>query len=50
MFEMASAPCAQPSAIQAAVDLLRNSERPLVITGKGAVYGRAENEARQFIN
>ena len=49
MFEMATAPCAQPSSIQAAVELLRTAERPLVITGKGAVYGRAENEALQFI-
>jgi len=50
MYEITSAPCAQPSSIAAAVDLLRNSERPLVITGKGAVYARAEDEARQFIN
>ncbi len=40
---------ADPAAIERALDLLRNAERPLVIIGKGAAYARAEQEVRDFI-
>ncbi|MEE2777994.1 MAG: thiamine pyrophosphate-binding protein [Acidobacteriota bacterium] len=43
------APTADATDIQAALDLLRGAERPLVIVGKGAAYGRAEDEVRAFI-
>jgi 2-hydroxyacyl-CoA lyase 1 len=42
-------PLAEAAAVQAALDTLRQAERPLVIVGKGAAYSRAENEAREFI-
>ncbi|KAE8668930.1 2-hydroxyacyl-CoA lyase [Hibiscus syriacus] len=43
-------PKAPPSSeIEKAVRLLRNAERPLIVFGKGAAYGRAEGELRKFI-
>src|SRR3990170_4043866 len=42
-------PLADASAVQAALDTLRQAERPLVIVGKGAAYARAEDEVREFI-
>lgn len=36
-------------AIDRAVDLLINAERPLVLLGKGAAYARAENEIRELV-
>ncbi|MDX1384383.1 MAG: thiamine pyrophosphate-binding protein, partial [Thermoanaerobaculia bacterium] len=42
-------PCADAASIQAALDLLRGAERPLVIVGKGAAYARAEDEVRAFL-
>ncbi|VEN56337.1 unnamed protein product [Callosobruchus maculatus] len=38
-----------PSDIQAAVNLITQSSRPLVIVGKGAAYARAENTVRELI-
>jgi len=40
---------ADPSAVDAALDVLRQAERPLVIVGKGAAYSRAEHEVRDFV-
>ena len=34
--------------LQHAATLIRNSAKPLVIIGKGAAYGRAEEEIRNF--
>lgn len=42
-------PHADPQAVQAALELLRSAERPLVVVGKGAAYARAEHEVREFI-
>ena len=36
--------------MQAAINLLSQHKRPLVIVGKGCAYGRAENEVRTFVN
>lgn len=40
---------ADPSAVTAALQLLRDARRPLVIVGKGAAYARAEQEVLAFI-
>jgi 2-hydroxyacyl-CoA lyase 1 len=45
----APAPQADSSAIEKALDTLKDAERPLVIIGKGAAYARAEGEVREFI-
>jgi len=37
-------------AIDEAMKVLREAERPLVIVGKGAAYARAEDEVRHFID
>ncbi|OMP00919.1 hypothetical protein COLO4_12270 [Corchorus olitorius] len=37
------------SEIEKAVTLLRKSERPLIVFGKGAAYGRAEEELRKLV-
>ena len=37
-----------PDSLQLAATLLKNSAKPLVIIGKGAAYGRAEQEIRQL--
>ncbi len=42
-------PLADPAVVQAALDTLRQAERPLVIVGKGAAYARAEHEVGEFI-
>jgi len=41
---------ADPAAVQAALEALRQSENPLVILGKGMAWSRAEDEVRQFID
>jgi len=41
---------ADPQAVRNAVDLLINAKRPLLITGKGAAYARAENEVLQLVD
>lgn len=38
-----------PSAIDRALDLLKNAERPLVIFGKGAAYAQADEDIRNFV-
>ena len=38
-----------PSEVAKAVDLLRNAKRPLVIVGKGAAYGRAEQNVQELV-
>jgi 2-hydroxyacyl-CoA lyase 1 len=40
---------ADPAAIEAALTALESAERPLVITGKGMAWSRAETEVREFI-
>lgn len=40
---------ADPGDVARALELLKSAERPLVIIGKGAAYGRAEAEVRAFI-
>ncbi|KAF9592528.1 hypothetical protein IFM89_015222 [Coptis chinensis] len=35
--------------IEKAVDLIRHAERPLIVFGKGAAFGRAENELRNLV-
>ncbi|CAB4023711.1 2-hydroxyacyl- lyase 1, partial [Paramuricea clavata] len=40
---------AEPSAIQQALNVLKEAKRPLVIIGKGAGYGRAEKEICKFV-
>ncbi|OMP06688.1 hypothetical protein CCACVL1_01469 [Corchorus capsularis] len=37
------------SEIEKAVTLLRKAERPLIVFGKGAAYGRAEEELRKLV-
>ncbi|MEV5608604.1 oxalyl-CoA decarboxylase [Streptomyces sp. NPDC052225] len=38
-----------PEAVDRAIDLLANAERPLVVLGKGAAYAQADDKVRQFI-
>src|SRR2546423_11248044 len=40
---------AMPGDVERALDVLRSSERPLVIIGKGMAYSRAEDEVRKFM-
>ena len=40
---------ADPEAITAALEALKSAKRPLVIVGKGAAYGRAEDEVLSFL-
>ena len=40
---------AEPAAVEAALDVLKSAERPLVIVGKGTAYSRAEAEVLEFI-
>jgi 2-hydroxyacyl-CoA lyase 1 len=42
-------PLADPAAVEAALQTLRQAERPLVVIGKGAAYSRAEDEVKDFI-
>jgi 2-hydroxyacyl-CoA lyase 1 len=41
---------ADPAAVRAAIALLKEAEKPLVIVGKGMAWARAEQEVRQFID
>ncbi|KAK8711929.1 hypothetical protein V6N13_147185 [Hibiscus sabdariffa] len=47
IFEEPKAP--PTSEIEKAVSLLRKAERPLIVFGKGAAYGRAEGELRKLV-
>ncbi|CAK1586914.1 unnamed protein product [Parnassius mnemosyne] len=38
-----------PTLVDQAVDLLSKAERPLIIVGKGAAYGRAEEAVRKLV-
>jgi oxalyl-CoA decarboxylase len=38
-----------PVAVDRAIDLLANAQRPLVVLGKGAAYAQADKEIRAFI-
>lgn len=38
-----------PLAVDRALDLLKNAERPLVIFGKGAAYAQADEDIRNFV-
>jgi oxalyl-CoA decarboxylase len=38
-----------PEAVDRAIDLLANAQRPLVVLGKGAAYAQADKEIRAFI-
>jgi oxalyl-CoA decarboxylase len=40
---------AAPEAIDRALALLAQAKNPLIVIGKGAAYGRAEGEVRQFV-
>ncbi len=40
---------ADPEAITTALEALKSAKRPLVIVGKGAAYGRAEDEVLSFL-
>ena len=40
---------AMPENVEAALDVLEEAERPLVIVGKGMAWSRAEDEVRAFI-
>ncbi|KAG0710042.1 2-hydroxyacyl-CoA lyase 1 [Chionoecetes opilio] len=40
---------APPQAVSEAVSLLAGARRPLVVVGKGAAYGRAENQVKTLI-
>jgi oxalyl-CoA decarboxylase len=38
-----------PEAVDRAIALLANAERPLIVLGKGAAYSRADEQIREFI-
>lgn len=39
-----------PSLVKRTAELLKNAERPLIIIGKGAAYGRAEGAIRELVS
>ncbi|MEU6117059.1 oxalyl-CoA decarboxylase [Streptomyces sp. NPDC047117] len=39
----------EPEAVDRAIDLLANAERPLVVLGKGAAYAQADAQIREFV-
>src|SRR4030088_2035477 len=39
----------EPEAVDRAIDLLANAQRPLVVLGKGAAYAQADQQIREFI-
>ena len=41
---------APPEQVSAALDTLREAERPLLIVGKGMAWARAEDEIREFVD
>ncbi|WP_306316452.1 MULTISPECIES: oxalyl-CoA decarboxylase [unclassified Streptomyces] len=38
-----------PEAVDRAIDLLENAERPLIVLGKGAAYAQADDKIRTFV-
>lgn len=41
--------CPSNSELRKALNVIGVAKRPLIIVGKGAAYGRAEKEVRDFI-
>lgn len=39
-----------PSSVKMAAKLLKNAQRPLIVVGKGAAYGKAEAAIRQLVS
>ncbi|MFC4065871.1 oxalyl-CoA decarboxylase [Actinoplanes subglobosus] len=39
----------EPAALDRAIELLANAQRPLVVLGKGAAYAQADEEIREFV-
>jgi len=39
----------EPAAVDRALDLLAQAERPLIVLGKGAAYARADEQIREFV-
>jgi oxalyl-CoA decarboxylase len=39
----------EPQAVDRAIELLANAERPLVVLGKGAAYAQADEQVREFL-
>lgn len=39
----------EPAAVDRALDLLADAERPLIVLGKGAAYARADEQIREFV-
>ncbi|MEO3744091.1 oxalyl-CoA decarboxylase [Plantactinospora sp. B5E13] len=39
----------EPAALDRAIELLANAERPLVVLGKGAAYAQADEQVREFV-
>jgi oxalyl-CoA decarboxylase len=49
VFDPAPRQLPAPEAVDRAIDLLANAQRPLVVLGKGAAYAQADKEIRAFI-
>ena len=49
VIDAAPAQLPAPSAIDRALDVLKNAKRPLVIFGKGAAYAQADDDIRNFV-
>lgn len=47
--ELIAKPIVEHLELEKAVALLRKSERPLIVFGKGAVYARAENALQKLV-
>jgi acetolactate synthase I/II/III large subunit len=45
-----SAPSPQSQAVSAAIDLLAQAQRPIILVGAGAWYSHAEDELRKFVD
>src|SRR5271154_7394438 len=43
-------PAGDPALVRKAIDVLAKARRPLVLTGSGVLWSRAENELRNFID
>ena len=49
-FVKRSAPAAEPGAVQEAVEILANAERPIIFAGGGAFFSGAASELERFID
>ena len=45
-----SRPAGDPALMREAIQLLAKARRPIVLTGSGVLWSRAENELRNFID